>query len=202
VRWRLWEQAWAQSRHVESMRSQYLGFYFVVAVATGGVVAKQLADGGTDSDASALVWASAGVALDVITAFVLLAVLRFGEVLTAYSQTIWIILEQAEKDAFNQELIDTLPRHSVAQAGPLLRSTHGAVLGAMRVSLAGLPLLTALVLIKLDGLSGATAALCVVAVVLTLVVSAYGSWAARRFPPDRRHSAPEKEPAEPDLGPR
>jgi hypothetical protein len=196
VRWRLWEQAWAQSRHVESMRSQYLGFYFVVAVATGGVVAKQLVDGGTDSEASALVWASAGVVLDVVTAFVLLAVLRFGEVLTAYSQTIWIILERAKKDACNKELICTLPRHSAARAGPLLRSAHDGVVGAMRVSLAGLPFLTALVLIELDGLDGAAAPICVGAVVLTFAVSAYGLWAASRYPPDGRHRAPAKAPAE------
>ena len=47
----IWEQVWAHSRHLETMRSQYLGFFFTAALAVAAIAAKDLAkDGLTRTD--------------------------------------------------------------------------------------------------------------------------------------------------------
>lgn len=91
LRSKIWEQVWTQSRHLEGMRSQYLGFFFTALLAITAVAGKGLADHQLATDASLVTFALLLAGLQLLTGFLLMAIRRIGMVLLGYSQSIKLI---------------------------------------------------------------------------------------------------------------
>lgn len=158
---KVWEQVWAHSRHLETMRSQYLGFFFTAALAVTAIAAKDLADDGLKTSGSLIAFSALMLGLEVLTAFLLLAVKRIGDVLSQYRNSEQLIRgDSSEKWA-------QLPGPS---EDPAL-STQGAAEGVLYAAL-GL-FLAALVAgaIRSAEVGGGTAAVCWVAFGLGLVAA-------------------------------
>lgn len=72
-----WDQAWSQVRHFETMRGQWLGFFFTAILGVIAIVAPRL-DTGTSK--SVVVVATLAVVLEIWSAALYLAVARLNEV--------------------------------------------------------------------------------------------------------------------------
>jgi hypothetical protein len=88
VKWRIWEEAWAQSRHLEAMRSQYLGFFFTVLLGVTLFGAKEVADQGFRTATSLVLFSILALGVELLATFLLLAVARIGDVLAKYATVI------------------------------------------------------------------------------------------------------------------
>jgi hypothetical protein len=126
--WKSWDEAWAQSRHLESMRSQYLGFFFTVLLATVIFAIKEGAESSWLSSNALILSVTSALAVELLATALLASVRRIGEVLTYYTRVI---------AAIRDERIVALGRDrpSWAEPWPLwntigprwrLRSTQGA----------------------------------------------------------------------------
>ncbi len=82
------EQAWAQSRHLETMRSQYLGFFFTAVLAVVALAGPRVADAGLRTSASLATIAALAFGLHLLSAFLFLAVRRMNVVLNHYTKRI------------------------------------------------------------------------------------------------------------------
>lgn len=88
---KIWEQAWSHSRHLESMRSQYLGFYFTAVLAVTAVTAKELAGGGLKTTGALIAFSALVLGLEALAAFLLMAIKRIGFVLGSYRKSVLAI---------------------------------------------------------------------------------------------------------------
>jgi hypothetical protein len=88
---KIWDEVWAHSRHLETMRSQYLGFFFTAVLAVTAIAAKELAGDGLRTTGSLIAFSALMLGLEVLAAFLLLAVKRIGRVLGDYRQSVFAI---------------------------------------------------------------------------------------------------------------
>jgi len=86
---REWDEAWTQSRHLESMRSQYLGFFFAATLGVVVVTGKQLAEDSLASAGSLITLAALALGLELLSAFLYVAVVRINRVLNYYGRLIF-----------------------------------------------------------------------------------------------------------------
>jgi hypothetical protein len=92
---KLWDEVWAHSRHLETMRSQYLGFFFTAVLAVTAIAAKDLAADGLRTTGSLVAFSALMLGLEVLTAFMLLAIRRIGHVLGEYRKAVFQIRDAA-----------------------------------------------------------------------------------------------------------
>jgi hypothetical protein len=78
---REWEQAWIHTRHLESMRGQYLGFFFTAVLGVTAFAGPRLADGSLRTPASLLTVAMLALGLQLASGFIYLAIVRLNEVM-------------------------------------------------------------------------------------------------------------------------
>lgn len=88
---REWDQAWSQSRHLETMRGQYLGFFFTVVLGVTVVAAPKVADESLRSSGSILIVVVLSIGLQGLSAVLFLAVNRLNNVLGYYDSVIFAI---------------------------------------------------------------------------------------------------------------
>lgn len=85
---REWEQAWAHTRHLETMRGQYLGFFFTAVLGVTALAGPRLADDSLRTSGDLLTVAVLALALELLTGFLYLSVVRMNNVLGFYSKQI------------------------------------------------------------------------------------------------------------------
>jgi hypothetical protein len=88
---REWEQAWAHSRHLETTRGQYLGFFFTAVLGVTAIAGPRLAEDSFRSPSSLLILAALVVGMQFLTAFLYLAVIRLNAILSYYLRIIFVI---------------------------------------------------------------------------------------------------------------
>ena len=140
LRWRVWGESWNQSRHLETMRSQYLGFFFTATLAVVAFAAPDIAKGHLRTSASLILLAVLVFGLDLLAGFLRLAVARIGEVLARYQQVQATIQAEIVGEGVPVPSWLVLPRSSPR---PRLRSTQGASAGVLRLAVAGFPVVLA-----------------------------------------------------------
>ena len=160
---KVWDQAWSHSRHLETMRSQYLGFFFTAVLAVTAIAAKELADDGLGTTGSLIAFVSLMLGLEAVASFLLLAVKRIGDVLDGYRTSILTIRDQSREStaAWAQ-----LPGASESRLG----STQGAAEAVLYAAL--VVFLFALLggAIRSHVVGGWTSGLCWVAFSLGLIM--------------------------------
>jgi hypothetical protein len=175
--WKSWDEAWAQSRHLESMRSQYLGFFFTVLLAATFFAIKEGAKGGWLSSGALLLPIFLALGVELLAAVLLAFVRRIGEVLVYYTRVIVAIRDEQIADL-------GLGRPSWAEPWPLsntigprwrLRSTQGAsqlVLEASIVAATAAQLALAIRVATLKSASSALVAFGIVVAAMGVVIVA------------------------------
>jgi hypothetical protein len=123
----LWDQLWAHSRHLETMRSQYLGFYFTAVLAVTAITAKDLADDELRTTGSLIAFSALTLGLVVLSGFLLLAVRRIGDVLHAYRVSVFELRDAYLRGAPGAEL--------PGPSGSYWASTQGAAEAVLYSSL-------------------------------------------------------------------
>jgi hypothetical protein len=134
LKWRLWAESWNHSRHLETMRSQYLGFFFTASLAVAAFAAPDVAKGHLSTSASLILLAVLVFGLDLLAGFLILAVARIGEVLGHY--------QRAQREIQAEVVGDKTPSWlELPQSSPRrrLRSTQGASEGVLQLALVGFP---------------------------------------------------------------
>ena len=169
--WKSWDEAWAQSRHLESMRSQYLGFFFTVLLAAAFFAIKEGAKGGWLSSSALLLPVFLALGVELLAAALLAFVRRIGEVLVYYMRVIVAIRDD--------RLVDVGPdRPSWAEPWPLsntigprwrLRSTQGASQLVLEASIVATTVALLALAIRMATLKSASSALIAFGIVAAVM---------------------------------
>jgi len=167
-----WEQAWSHTRHLESLRGQYLGFFFTAVLGVTAIAGPGLADDSLRTSAALLTAASLAVGLQLVSGFIYLAVVRINEVLGYYHEIIeiikgWMIQGGAAVDL--ARFVKTpRPRHPWAR-------TSRASERVLEVGLAGFPLVLIATLVRSVEATGAsfTTLACAAATALAILVGIF-----------------------------
>jgi hypothetical protein len=104
---REWEQAWAHSRHLETTRGQYLGFFFTAVLGVTAIAGPRLADDAFGSPSSLTILAVLLLGLLSLNAFLYLAVIHLNAVLSYYLRIIFLI--RKTMIPASQENVDLTP---------------------------------------------------------------------------------------------
>ncbi len=80
-----WDQSWSHARHLETMRGQYLGFFFTAVLGVTAIVGPKL---DVDSERSLVVVAALALVLEILSATLYVAVRRLNSVYHWYQQII------------------------------------------------------------------------------------------------------------------
>jgi hypothetical protein len=91
----LWDEAWEQSRHLENMRSQYLGFFFAAMLSVTALTGNGLV-GHHASRSSAIVLATG---LQMLALYLYVATVRVNQVSDHYVALILAIAQKTSLDA-------------------------------------------------------------------------------------------------------
>ena len=169
LKWRAWDQAWEQSRHLETMRSQYLGFFFTVALGASVFGGKQIADDALGTPGSMVLLCALALGLEFLAGVLLLGVMRIGEVLGHYLGVIVAI--QSEVAAGTSPPWLKLPPRREGW-----RSTHRAAQIAFGAALAAMPFAILAALIRsvtVDGVPTATVVVCAGSFIVGVALSAF-----------------------------
>jgi len=180
-----WGEAWSQSRHLELMRGQYLGFFFTAIIGVTAIAGPSLVDDSLRTAGSQLVLATLVFGLQTLAAFLFLAVSRINDVLAHYQKEIIAIrgaMIPASKDLVDLTSFTWPPKPPRRWA-----STSGVTTRVLQLGLIAFP--TALAgtagrIIQVDGLS-APAAFCIV-LLLTSVLIAFVARLGRSDPDSSR----------------
>ena len=151
---REWEEAWAQSRHLEVMRGQYLGFFFTAVIGVIAIAGPSLVEDSLRSAGSQLVLATLAFGLQTLTGFLYLAVHRINDVLTFYQQKIFAI--RAVMIPGSKDLVDLTPFERPPKPTKDWASTSGVATRVLQVGLIVFPLALACTAgraVEVDGIS-------------------------------------------------
>jgi hypothetical protein len=176
---KIWDEVWAHSRHLETMRSQYLGFFFTAVLAVTAIAAKDLAANGLRTTGALVSFSALMLGLEVLTAFMLFAIKRIGHVLGGYRRSVFAIRDSAPEA---QEPWAQLPgesdRYAVSTQGAAELVLYGSLLAFLAALLAGG--------IHSSVVGGETRIACWVAFGLGALAA---GWCLRQVGPPRRPSA-------------
>lgn len=164
----VWSEAYSHSRHLESMRSQYLGFFFTVLVAVVALSGNALVTKGINSASAVVLALGLLTAVNGLAGFLLFAVVRLGTVLLYYQRMAWAIAD---------DLAGSAPPGwwgpAPATPGPAyaanLRTMHGSAAFVLKASLVGLPGLTLGLTLHVVALNDVRTSVTAIAVVLGVV---------------------------------
>jgi hypothetical protein len=166
-----WDQAWQQARHLETMRSQYLGFFFTAVLGVTALAGPRLADDSLRSAGDLLTVAALTVALELLTGFLYISVIRVNKVLGHYTTRIELISSWMGDNGAVLDLASF-----VRESPPARRwaGTSGSAQVVLRSSLLGLPFLSAAIVLRTISLSDSAVVIgcCALGLALSCVVVA------------------------------
>lgn len=187
-----WDQAWSQGRHLETMRGQWLGFFFTAVLGSVAIAGPRLDmnDGGSLVTAAAL-----SLSLEVLSVALYLATVRLNVVARHYDQIIFAI--RAHTIASPPAAID-LSEHRFPPLPPRggrvgdVTTTKGISQAVLRLGIVIFVLLLAAVLARaatVTSVSSTIVVLCSVAFGGGLALAAFSVWAVK--PPRTPAAAPQ-----------
>jgi hypothetical protein len=136
----MWEQSWSQLRHLESMRSQYLGFFFSIVLGVTALAGPRLADDSLRSSGDLLTVATLIVSVELLAGFLYISVVRVNGVMGHYTDRIESISSWMRDNGAMLDLAsfarESPPSHRWA-------GTSGSAELVLRSCLVGLPFLSA-----------------------------------------------------------
>jgi hypothetical protein len=140
-----WGQAWEQQRHLESTRSQYLGFFFTAVLGVTALAGPRLADDSLRTAGDLLTVAALAVALELLTGFLYVSVIRLNRVLGQYTELIRLISSWMEENGAALDLASF-----IGESPPARRwtGTSGSAEVVLKGTLLGLPVLSAAALLR------------------------------------------------------
>jgi hypothetical protein len=174
-----WDQAWNQARHLETMRGQWLGFFFTAVLGVTAVAGPRLS---ADNSKSLLVIAALALVLEVLSAALYLAVVRLNTVHHYYDQ---IILSIRDETISSPPAAVDLSMHRLPPGWPrdgrlgALATTKGVSRFVLFLGVVVFVLVLAGDLVRTTmtpGVSTTTVALCSVAFSLGLVIAGFCVW--------------------------
>jgi hypothetical protein len=165
---REWEQAWAHSRHLETTRGQYLGFFFTAVLGVIAIAGPRLADDSFGSPSSLLILAALLLGLQFLTAFLYLAVIRLNAVLSYYLRIIFAIRNRTIPAS--REVVDLTPLARPPDPVRPWAGTSNVAENVLKFGLIGFPLVLAATVIRAVEVAGwsMTAFFCVLAFLVCL----------------------------------
>jgi hypothetical protein len=164
---REWEQAWSHTRHLESMRGQYLGFFFTAVLGVTAIAGPRLAENSLRTSSALLTVAALALGLQLLSGFLYLAIIRLNEVLGYYLK---IILAIKAWMLSSGTAVDLSPYAETPRPPHPWAGTSGVSQHVLQVGLVAFPMVligTIVRSIAVAGLSATTVA-CVVAFALAL----------------------------------
>jgi hypothetical protein len=167
---REWEEAWSQSRHLEAMRGQYLGFFFTAMIGVIAIAGPSLVDDSLRSAGSQILLATLAFGLQTLSGFLYLAVNRTNEVLRHYQEEIVAI--RAVMIPASQDLVDLTPFKWPPKPSRDWATTSGVATRVLQSGLVVFPVTLACTAgraVQLDGLS-TSAIFCLVLALASIVV--------------------------------
>jgi hypothetical protein len=181
---REWDEAWTQSRHLETMRGQYLGFFFAATLGVSAVTAKQLADDSLGSPGSLMTLAALAVGLQVLAAFLYVAVVRINRVLNYYQRLIYTIKKEihARPGApVDLRAYERWPQPERKGWAGRLSTTQGTAELVLAFATSAFPLILIACLVRaatLPDISITTLVVCAVSLIAAVAAGAGSIWAA------------------------
>ncbi len=169
---REWEEAWSHTRHLESMRGQYLGFFFTAVLGVTAIAGPSLADGSLRTSSSLLTVAALAVGLQLLSGFLYLAIIRLNEVLGYYLK---IILAIKAWMLSNGAAVDLSPYAETPRPARPWAGTSGVSQRVLQVGLIGFPVVliaTVARSVDMTGLS-VTTFVCAAALVIAFATGAF-----------------------------
>ena len=136
---REWDEAWAHSRHLETTRGQYLGFFFTAVLGVTAVAGPRLADDSFGSPSSLLILAALVVGLQVLSAFLYLSVVRMNAVLSYYLRIVFAI--RNEMIPASRAIVDLTPLSRPPDPVRKWAGTSNVAEDVLRLGLIGFPLM-------------------------------------------------------------
>jgi len=167
---REWEEAWSQSRHLEAMRGQYLGFFFTAVIGVIAIAGPGLVDDSLRSPGSQLLLATLAFGLQTLSGFLYLAVNRINEVLGHYQEEIVAI--RAVMIPASQDLVDLTSFKWPPKPPRDWASTSGVATRVLQAGLVVFPVAVACTAgraVQVNGLS-ASAIFCLILALATIAV--------------------------------
>lgn len=86
---REWDEIWSHSRHLATMRMQYLGFYFTALLAVAAIAGNQAVESSLRTNGSLVAVSFLGASFSVLSAYLYLAVERLNSVNSHYDELIF-----------------------------------------------------------------------------------------------------------------
>jgi hypothetical protein len=183
---REWDEAWAHSRHLETMRSQYLGFFFTAALAITAFTAPQIADDSLGTSGALVTVAVLVLGLHGLTTFLYLAIFRINQVLNYYRTILIAIRAQVhDKPGLPIDLNECLrlPPTSRGRLTSRLTTTQGVAETVLQIGIAAF-VVTLVVdgarALTLEAVSPMTRAVCLAALIAALAITAAAWWSVQR----------------------
>jgi len=193
---REWDEAWAHSRHLETSRAQYLGFFFTAVLAVTAFTTQKLSGSALFSSAALVTLVLLVLGLHLLAAFVYLAVLRINAVLHYYQRVIFAIRDGV---ALNYRPAIDLKEYSRPPTVPArdlrsrLRTTQGVSELVPLLGVTAFPLVMAGAVVRaftLPHVTTATLILCVVGFVGALATCVLCRLATRKPSSEETGQAP------------
>lgn len=168
---REWEEAWNQSRHLEAMRGQYLGFFFTAIIGVTAIAGPSLVDDSLRTAGSQLVLATLIFGLQTLSAFLYLAVHRINDVLAHYQEE--IIAIRTTMIPASEDLVDLTSFIWPPKPPRGWASTSGVATRVLQLGMIAFPLALACTagrVIQVDALS-APAIFCLALLLASVVIA-------------------------------
>jgi Zn-dependent protease with chaperone function len=190
-----WLQAWNQVRHFETMRGQWLGFFFTVIIGVLAVAGPRLDVG---ESASLALIAALAIALQLFSAALYLVVSRLNEVHTYNDRIIYKLRSRMRDEA---DVFGTIPAHPPAPPRAMRVGTLGTTKGVSEYVLFGSAAMLAVILgldairaLTTSGITAETRVFTLAAALFGVALVAFCWWIRR---PGRTSSVPDDETLEP-----
>jgi len=116
-----YQQAWDHTRHLETMRSQYLGFLFTIALGSIALGVPVVGSGALNNPVQLVALSSFLAVLFLITVLIYISVRRFGIVYAQYQDAIYLIRDHFYAGDQNLDAI-LVTLHFHAPDHPVVRS--------------------------------------------------------------------------------
>ena len=155
-----WEQSWVQSRHLETMRGQYLGFFFTAVLGVTAIAGPGLIGDSLRTTGSLQVLAALAVGLQTLASFLYLAVTRINVVLTFHQRRIFAIRDVMIPAS--SDVVDLSPFARPPKPPKDWARTSGVAMHVLSLSLAVFPVVLIGAVARSAQISGlsATTAFC------------------------------------------
>jgi hypothetical protein len=192
-----WDQAWSQSRHLETMRGQYLGFFFTAVLGVTAVVGPKV---DVDTARSLVVIAALALVLELLSAALYLAVVRLNSVYYWYQRIIFAIRDEtlgSPPAAVDLSAFATPPSPSDRPRwAAMLATTSGVSRTVPRLGVYSFAAILAAIMVRVATMphrSTTAIVICAGALAAGIAIAAFSIWVLPPIEADSQVSRPDSQ---------